>query len=91
INQELHKKKNSAIAAFNTMRNMKCKVFDDTLILGEPTKKIDLLQKPVLPSRTQGLKMAYATALMNDVLKVLKLDVPKTLQRQDVEKRLQTK
>ncbi|MDR0633111.1 MAG: hypothetical protein LBF84_03155, partial [Holosporales bacterium] len=67
INQELHKKKNSAIAAFNTMRNMKCKVFDDTLILGEPTKK------------------------MNDVLKVLKLDVPKTLQRQDVEKRLQTK
>jgi hypothetical protein len=61
INQELHHKKNSAIAAFNAMRNLKCKVFDKTIIPGEPTKK------------------------MNDVLKLLKLSLPKTLQRQRIE------
>jgi hypothetical protein len=59
MNQALHKKKNNAISAFNIMRNLKCKVFDNTIIVGEPTKK------------------------MNDVLKILKIDFPKTIQRQD--------
>jgi hypothetical protein len=67
INQELHQKKNSAIAAFSAMRNMKCKVFDDAVIPGEPTKK------------------------MNDVLKLLKLPMPKTLRRQNAEKSTPTK
>jgi hypothetical protein len=41
INRELHRKKNSAITAFNTMRNMKSKVFNDTIIPSEPTKKMN--------------------------------------------------
>ena len=55
VNQLLKNSDFCAIGAFRVLRNMKCKVFDESIIPQEPNKKMNLIAKHV--------KLDYPTAL----------------------------